>query len=224
MSIILQATDIRRQYRLQNSSVDVLSGIHLAVARGQWITIVGSSGCGKTTLLRILGLLDDPDGGDLFYRGEAVVAKNPFAKARIRRSQVGFVFQSYELLPELDALENVMLPGRLAGGRLRSLTDRATQLLHEVGMTHRLRHRPAELSGGEQQRVAIARAMMNDPEIILADEPTGNLDEKNTDDVMALLTGLRDRHQRTVIMVTHNERLAAAANKVYLLRDGRLQE
>ena len=222
----LAAEDAHKAYELGRERVEVLRGVTLSVARGETLAIVGASGAGKSTLLNVLGGLEAPtagrvrlDGGDLYGASESV-------RARIRARRVGFVFQAYHLLPELDVVENVQLPawaarrGRRDGAAARR---RAVELLDRVGLGHRQRHRPDELSGGEQQRAAIARALMNDPELLLADEPTGNLDSETGAQVLASLFDLARERPRTIVLVTHNPDLAARCGRVVHLRDGRLE-
>ena len=221
-SVALHVLGIKKKYCLRGQEIEVLSGIDLSVNAGNWVLLTGYSGCGKTTLLRILGTLDKPDSGRIECFGDSVTAMSRSEQSRLRRLRIGFIFQSYHLFPELTALENVMLPGRLTGLELKAIKERASQLLSEVRMDDRLNHRPAELSGGEQQRIAIARALMNQPSIILADEPTGNLDDKNSDDIMDILRRLQREQKKTIVMVTHDQKLTKFADKTYCLRGGQL--
>ena len=189
-SIVLQAENIQKIYKLPTHTVEVLRSVSLTVESGEWISLTGQSGCGKTTLLMILGALDKPNSGTISYLGQEVTSLKSKDLARLRRLNLGFIFQSYQLFPELNAIENVMLPGQLDRKPLKELTERATMLLQSVNMENRLQHLPGELSGGEQQRIAIARALMNHPKILLADEPTGNLDRDNANEVLKILEHL----------------------------------
>ena len=209
---------------MPQKEIDVLKGVDLSVSAGTWVSLAGESGCGKTTLLYILGTLDKPDDGTIQCFGQCISGMNSFEKARLRQVRIGFVFQTYHLFPELTAVENVMLPGRLAKTDLSDLKDRAMRLLRQIGMDSRHNHRPAELSGGEQQRIAIARALVNNPDIILADEPTGNLDDKNSLEIMEILAKLRDDQNKTIVMVTHDRKLAQFADKSYTLSEGKLTD
>jgi predicted ABC-type transport system involved in lysophospholipase L1 biosynthesis ATPase subunit len=213
---ILAARQLRKTYRLGRHTLEVLRGVDLEIRRGEALVITGASGAGKSTLLHLLGGLDRPSGGEVFFEGVSLQRIN---RTRWRNQRVGFVFQSYNLLPELDALENVCLPALLAG---RRESERARRLLAAVGLADRLEHRPAELSGGEQQRVAIARALMNRPSLILADEPTGNLDEKTSEAILDLLWQMRAETGATLVMVTHNQHLARRAERVLEIAGGRI--
>ena len=221
-NVVLQVEGLDKKYVLNHKTIAVLKRIELTVQSGQWIMLTGQSGCGKTTFLRLLGSLDVPDSGTIKCFGESITKMTGKEKARLRRQKIGFVFQSYQLFPELDALENVMLPGRLNNGNLKARRDRAESLLDSVGMLDRLHHRPAELSGGEQQRIAIARAIMNDPDIILADEPTGNLDDVNTLEIMKILRRFQGEGMKTIVMATHDTSLSHYADKTYSFHEGHL--
>lgn len=214
---ILSARDLRKTYRLGRHTVDVLRGVDLAIQPGEAVVITGASGAGKSTLLHLLGGLDKPTGGVICYRNRSLGELN---RTRWRNETVGFVFQSYNLLPELDALENVCVPARLAG---RHAEDRARQLLQAVGLGDRLEHRPAELSGGEQQRVAIARALINQPSLLLADEPTGNLDERTGETILDLLWHMRAETGATLVMVTHDQYVAKRGERVLEITGGQLR-
>ena len=216
----LRARGLQRQFRLGKKVITVLEGVDLTVAEGEWVVLTGPSGCGKTTLLHLLGLLDRPNGGELALFGETP-GRWPWRAAQLRRRHIGFIFQSYQLFPELTAWENVWLAGSLAG--LSGGRQRAAKLLETVGLGDRLAHRPTELSGGEQQRVAIARALMNDPRLILADEPTGNLDTHNANLVLDLLRTLCAKEGRSIVMVTHDQALRRYAQATYVMADGHLQ-
>ncbi len=225
MTELIQARDIRRSFALTARQLDVLRGVNLTVAVGETLAITGLSGAGKSTLLHILGGLDRPTAGQVLYRGRDFYACRERARAAIRAQKIGFVFQAYHLLPELSVLENVLLPGlSLPGAFLqgRALRQRAGDLLARVGLAERQEHRPGELSGGEQQRAALARALMNRPELLLADEPTGNLDSQTGEDVLGYLFDLVREQNLTLVIVTHNEAVAARCSRHIVLRDGQL--
>ncbi|MGF7214553.1 lipoprotein-releasing system ATP-binding protein [Spirosoma lacussanchae] len=213
---LLQASDLRRNY----GELPVLKGINLSIESGEVVSIVGASGAGKTTLLQILGTLDRPDTGELHLADQNVFSLNDRQLARFRNEQIGFVFQFNNLLPEFTALENVCLPGFIAGKDERSVRERAASLLDTLGLKNRQHHFPSQLSGGEQQRVAVARALINEPAIVFADEPSGNLDSRNAEDLHQLFFRLRNEFGQTFIIVTHNEALAALADRTIMIRDG----
>lgn len=213
---------LRKSYLMGGRTLEVLRGIDLTVERGEFLALRGASGAGKSTLLHLLGGLDLPNMGEILFDGANLAQLSYDALARLRNRRVGLIFQAYHLLPELSALENVMLPARMARSNLAATAQRAEELLGRVGLAQRLEHRPYELSGGEQQRVAIARALINSPELILADEPTGNLDSKTGDEILRLLNDLRAERQATFIIATHDAHLAARAPRVIELIDGRL--
>ncbi len=218
------ATGVYKSYRLEKHVLPVLKGMSLEIQAGSWTCLVGPSGCGKTTLLQLLGCLDTPDRGEIRCLGTDYTGLSEAGRSRLRRERIGFVFQSFNLFPELDALENVALPGLLPGRDRRLVCRRAGELLKACGLGERLRHRPCELSGGEQQRVAIARALINDPAIILADEPTGNLDQASGAGVIEILCRLQREEEKTLVMVTHDRGLARQADRVFVMADGRLQD
>jgi len=220
--LALEVKSLKKSYLLSNQKIEVLKGIDLTVSAGRWVSFTGPSGCGKTTFLQLLGALDKPDEGSIKCFGQSITKLNSIKKAKLRRTRLGFIFQSYQLFSELDALENVSLPGRLGGDKLKDIIERAESLLLEMGLKDRLHHRPAELSGGEQQRIAIARALMNQPDIVLADEPTGNLDDKNSADIMEILSNLRNKEDKTIIMVTHDLNLTQYSDQTYIFKEGRL--
>ncbi len=224
---LLEAERLSKSYRLGAAQIAVLRGVSLAVRPGEVLAIVGASGAGKSTLLHVLGALDPPDAGEVRLLGRPVYAASARQRTRLRARHIGFVFQFYHLLPELDVLENVLLPALSGHGAGPSdpsagLRDRARALLEAVGLAHRARHRPAELSGGEQQRAALARALMNEPDLVLADEPTGNLDSVTGGRVFDALLALTRGRGRTLVLVTHNPALAGAGDRILELKDGRL--
>ena len=198
----------------------VLKGVDISIQKGEILSIVGSSGAGKTTLLHILGTLDKADKGEIYFDGIRVDQLNGKQLAAHRNKHTGFVFQFHHLLPEFTALENVCMPGWIAGQSGAELEKKGAALLDRLGILNRASHRPAEMSGGEQQRVAVARALINEPAIIFADEPTGNLDSTNANELHKLFLELRDEMQQTFVIVTHNEELAAMSNRVLRLKDG----
>jgi lipoprotein-releasing system ATP-binding protein len=221
-SALLQAVNIYKNYGSQDNPIQVLRRVNLEVVRGEMLAVVGASGSGKTTLLQILGCLDLPDKGSLWFAGQDVSNLSEKNLAAHRNQNLGFIFQFHHLLPEFTALENVMMPGLIAGLRASRLKARAKGLLDQVGLGHRLTHRSGELSGGEQQRAALARALVMQPALLLADEPTGNLDSASGQQVFELLTELCRTRSMSVIMVTHNMELAAAMDRCLTLKDGRL--
>ena len=226
--VLLRVKGVKKTYRTGQTELKVLRGIDLEIERGEMVGIVGESGSGKSTLLHIMGLLDQPDVGSLEYRGADLCRQNEAAKALYRNSRVGFIFQFYHLLPELTAMENVVLPEmmRKTPGEFRAaqreIQDRGEELLEAVGLKGRARHRPGELSGGEKQRVAVARALMNQPELVLCDEPTGNLDSRTSGEVVDLILDLNSRMQQTFVIVTHEMSLARKAERVYRIDEGLL--
>lgn len=218
--IFLQAEDLFKSFRIGARHIPVLKGVSFSVKQGDWVALYGASGSGKTTLLDILGTLSRPDSGRVVIDGTDPASLSARSLVTFRRKNIGFVFQSYHILPELNILENVMLPGRLDGMPLRRARARAKELLETVGLAGRMDHRPAELSGGEQQRAAIARALMNKPPLLLADEPTGNLDSRTGQGILELFLRVREESNTTIIMVTHDRGVASLAGHVVELRDG----
>ena len=219
-SRILQARGLRKQYPIGQSSVDALDGVSFCVERGEFVAVMGPSGSGKSTLLHLLGGLDAPTDGQVMLGGRPLAHLSDDEITLVRRRQVGFVFQFYNLLPALTAAENVALPLLLDGRRPEVYRPRVDELLALVGLAGRRQHRPDQMSGGEQQRVAIARAFVQDPQIVLADEPTGNLDSRSGAQVLKLLRRACKERQVSVVMVTHDPRAAACADRVVFLRDG----
>ncbi len=219
---LLRARGLHKTYYLGRTTLEVLRGVDLDVARGEFTALRGASGTGKSTLLHLLGGLDQPSAGEIWFDGEPLGKLSSSALVKLRNRRVGFIFQAYHLLPELTALENVCLPARMARVPATEAEARGRDLLVRVGLRDRLEHKPYELSGGEQQRVAIARALVNAPELVLADEPTGNLDSHTGGEIIDLLCALRTERQTTLVIATHDARIAARAPKVVELADGRI--
>ena len=219
---VLEARDLVRVYGEGASAVRALDGASLEVARGEIVAIMGPSGSGKSTMLHLLGALETPSAGSISLGGERYDGLDDAGLTRIRRDRIGFVFQFFNLLPSLTAEENVILPALIAGERDESTRARARELLVRVGLEQRMSHLPGELSGGEQQRVSIARALLREPELVLADEPTGNLDSRSSAEVLRLLRELRDAEDQTLVMVSHDPGVAAIGDRVVFLRDGRV--
>jgi len=221
-SNLLEVSDLYKSFSTSAGKVEVLKGINLKVAEGETIALVGASGAGKTTLLHLMGTLDRPTSGKVLFGDNDVFQLGDMALASFRNRSIGFVFQSHHLLPEFSALENSMMPLLISGMKKDEAVKIAAGLLTDVGLSHRLEHKPGELSGGEQQRVAIARALVTSPRLLLADEPTGNLDMKTSDEVHDILAGIHREKGITLIIVTHNERLAARMGKTIRMVDGRI--
>ena len=219
----LELRDVRRVFRLAGTELKVLNGVDLALRPGEIVALVGPSGAGKSTLLHVAGLLERPGGGAVLIGGEDCGSLSDERRTLLRRSEIGFVYQFHHLLPEFSALENVMLPQMIAGVARRPARRKAAELLDRVGLAPRIRHRPARLSGGEQQRVAIVRALANDPRILLADEPTGNLDHATGDGVLSTLLDLVRRTGLAALIATHNLELARRLDRIVALEDGRLK-
>lgn len=221
METLLEAENLERAYTIGRTTLEVLKGISMEVNAGETLSIMGESGSGKSTLLHVLGGLDNPKAGKVHFKGQSVYGMSGARRARFRAENVGFVFQSFHLLPELDIVENVALPAMAQHSR-GDAGARASELLTEVGLGERVGHRPQELSGGEQQRVAIARALMNGPDIIFADEPTGNLDSRTGEKVLNYLFQLVESRRHTLVLVTHSKDVAARCSRQLVLRDGLL--
>jgi lipoprotein-releasing system ATP-binding protein len=219
MGSMLIAKGIHKSY----GSLEVLKGVDLEISKGEVVSIVGASGAGKSTLLHILGTLDQPDQGELGLNGQNLMQLKGDALAEFRNSRIGFVFQFHNLLPEFTALENICIPGFIQGREEQELKKRAEELAEILGIRHRLDHKPSELSGGEQQRVAVARALINNPDLVFADEPSGNLDTSNARALHELFFKLRDTYQLSFVIVTHNEELAAKADRKVVMKDGRIE-
>jgi lipoprotein-releasing system ATP-binding protein len=212
------AKNIHKSYK----ELEILKGVDLEIGSGEIISIVGSSGAGKTTLLSILGTLDRPNAGELFYEGQDVFKWNDKKLSAFRNQNIGFVFQFHQLLPEFTALENVCIPAWIAGKGKKETEHRAMELLDTFNLKDRIQHKPSELSGGEQQRVAVARALINKPKVVLADEPSGNLDSENARDLHQLFFKLRDELKQTFVIVTHNTELAEMADRKLQMKDGKI--
>jgi lipoprotein-releasing system ATP-binding protein len=219
---LLVAKSVHKTYLLGKRSLEVLRGIDLELQRGEFLALRGASGAGKSTLLHLLGGLDSPNRGEIWLAGRNLARLSSRELAQLRNEEVAFIFQAYYLLPELDALENVCLPARMTRTPAAEAESKGRELLERVGLKDRIEHKPYELSGGEQQRVAIARALINEPDILLADEPTGNLDSHTGQDIIELLCNLRTEKQTTLVMATHDAQLAARAPRVIELVDGQL--
>lgn len=220
MNKIVELTNVRRQFVQGDVTIEVLRGVDLTVGKGELVALLGPSGSGKSTLLQAIGLLEGGFSGSIKLDGEEVSASSVDRQTEIRRQKLGFVYQFHHLLPDFDALENVVLPQLIAEASPDEATERATHLLTKLGLAERLHHRPSKLSGGEQQRVAVARALANRPKLVLADEPTGNLDEHTADKVLGEFMALVRDEGSSAIVATHNERLAAKMDRVFRLHEG----
>lgn len=226
---VLHARGIRKSFDIGDRTIEVLHGVHLELLRGEILCLMGSSGAGKSTLLHILALLEQPTEGQVFLDGVDAWALNPIQRASIRNRKIGFVFQFYHLIPELNAIENVILPGMIAHAHgtsketAKQMKERATESLVRFGLEHRLTHRPPQLSGGERQRIAIARALFMNPELIIADEPTGNLDSATGEKVLELLFREQQERGLSLLLVTHDERIAARCQRTAFIDDGMIQ-
>lgn len=215
--------DLHKKFQHMGRELEVLKGIDLNIHAGQILAIVGASGAGKSTLLHCIGTLDLPTSGRIRLAGEELTTMSSTRLAAVRNKSIGFVFQFHHLLPEFNALENVMLPGLIQGRPRKEMEKRAAALLEEVGLSHRVTHRPGELSGGEQQRVAVARALVLDPKLLLADEPTGNLDSSTSDAIHDLFFEINRKHGTTIVVVTHNSAFAESMPRVVRMRDGKVE-
>ena len=215
---MLKATDIYKSY----GPLQVLKGVDIDISKGEIVSISGSSGAGKSTLLHILGTLDNADSGEIFLENKKVSSLKGKDLANFRNEHIGFVFQFHHLLPEFSAIENICVPGWIAGKKNKELNKRALELLELLNLRDRAEHKPGELSGGEQQRVAVARALINSPSIVMADEPTGNLDSTNARELHNLFIDLRERFQQTFLIVTHNEELAQMSDRILHMKDGKI--
>lgn len=218
--ILIEVKDLMKSYPVTNDTrLEVLKGINLNILKEEIVAIVGKSGAGKSTLLHILGTLDKPESGKVLFEGEEIFLKKEKQIAEFRSRKIGFIFQFHHLLPEFTAMENVLIPSMISGTADKS---KAADVLAEVGLKERMEHKPSELSGGEAQRVAIARALINSPSLILADEPTGNLDSENAEAVIELIFDLRKKHKQTFVIVTHNEEFANRCDRIIKLHDGKV--
>jgi len=222
MNNFLSARGITKSYAMGKRTLEVLRGVNLEIAAGEFLALRGASGAGKSTLLHLIGGLDSPNAGEIIFKGQNLAQFSESELTHFRNRRAGFVFQAYHLLPELTALENVCLPARVARISAGDSEKRAGNLLERVGLKDRVDHKPYELSGGEQQRVAIARALINEPEMLLADEPTGNLDSQTGGEIIELLKNLRVEKQMTLIIATHDAKVAAHAQRVIELADGKI--
>ncbi|MGZ3837046.1 MAG: ABC transporter ATP-binding protein [Flavisolibacter sp.] len=216
---MLRARDIHKKY----GTVEVLKGVDIAIAPGEIVSIVGPSGSGKSTLLHILGTLDKPDRGEVYLHDRNVTGLAGRKLSQFRNRHIGFVFQFHHLLPEFTALENVCIPAWLSGNQRQAIKKRAEELLNLLGLSHRQQNKPGALSGGEQQRVAVARALINTPDIVFADEPTGNLDTANARELHQLFFTLREQFKQTFLIVTHNEELAQLSDRTLTMKDGKIE-
>ena len=219
---LVSARQVRKSYIMGKRTVEVLRGVSLEVPRGDFQALRGASGAGKSTLLHLIGGLDTPNSGEIWFGNNDLARLSRNDLAEFRNLRVGLIFQGYHLFPELDAIENVSLPARMARKNAREVAERARMLLCRVGLGERMEHRPSEMSGGEQQRVAIARALINEPELIIADEPTGNLDSHTGQEIIELLCSLREENGTTLLIATHDLKVAARAPKVIHLIDGEI--
>jgi lipoprotein-releasing system ATP-binding protein len=221
---LVQVENLQRSFKMGHQTVHVLNGITMTIQRGEMVAIIGASGAGKSTLLHILGTLDRPTKGEVLFEGKNMFKASETVLASFRNRRIGFVFQFHHLLPEFTALENAYLPALIQKIPKQTAIDTATALLSEVGLSHRLHHKPGELSGGEQQRVAVARALIRRPDLVLADEPTGNLDTQTGDELFGLLRKLNKTHGTAFIIVTHNEKLSHQTDRLIHLQDGQILE
>lgn len=220
---MIQTRALVKEYRIsKDKTLRVLDGVSITVGDGEIVSIVGPSGAGKSTLLHLLGTLDKPTSGDIIFEGKNIAGLKADNLAKFRNQKIGFIFQFHHLLPEFTALENVALAAMISGKKQTETYETAKRLLDEVGLSGRLSHKPAELSGGEAQRVAIARALVNSPKVVLADEPTGNLDSKNSEEVIELLFNLKNKYNQTYLIVTHNETLASKTGRILKMTDGKI--
>jgi len=228
--ILLRAENIFRTFPVGETKLEVLKGVDIDVRKGEILMILGPSGAGKSTILHLLGLLDRPTKGKVFFKNEEITNLDQETQAKYRNKYFGFIFQFYHLLPEFNALENVLMPQMIArglvsyGAKYREIEKKARNLLDIVGLSDRIKHLPSQMSGGERQRVAIARALINDPELIFCDEPTGNLDTGNAEKIHLLLEQLNKEHNITFLMVTHNKELSSKGHRLLFMRDGKIIE
>ena len=224
MNAVVEITNLYKTYKLGTVDVEVLKGINLSIQSGEFVSIMGPSGSGKSTLLYLIGGLDKPTSGSVKIKGKELAVMKDKDESIMRRREIGFVFQFYNLIPNLNVEENIMLPILLDGKRIKDYRRKLDELLEIVGLSDRRHHTPRELSGGQQQRVAIARALINEPDVILADEPIGNLDSKSGTEIMLLLKRINQEKGKTVIQVTHSREAAEYGNRIINVRDGRIEE
>lgn len=222
-SCLLQVSGLYKSFLIGPRKLDILKDISFSVKPGEFVALQGASGAGKSTLLNLIGMLDRPDGGSIILEGKATGQMSDYELSKIRNQNIGFVFQSYHLLPEFDALENVIIPARIARRPYAEVKKRGIELLRQVGLANRIAHRPSELSGGEQQRVAIARSLINDPSLLIADEPTGNLDSQTGREILDLLLELRSERSCTLVIATHDLDIAVQADQTLHIVDGSLR-
>ncbi|MFZ3123474.1 MAG: ABC transporter ATP-binding protein [Thermodesulfovibrionales bacterium] len=220
---MIEVKGLKKSFFLPAGEVKVLNGIDLSISRGEMLAIVGVSGAGKSTLLHIMGTLDEPTSGNVLYESRDVFSLDDYSLAGFRNKSIGFVFQFHHLLPEFTAIENVLMPGLINMSGYKEIKERAEMLLGELGLSERKNHRPGELSGGEQQRVAVARALINEPKVVLADEPTGNLDTHTGEELFKLLLHLNEKKRITFVIVTHNESLSRQCHRVLEMVDGKFR-
>jgi lipoprotein-releasing system ATP-binding protein len=220
MTKLIEAIDINKSFNTEAGELHVLRGINLSIIEGEIAGIIGASGAGKSTLLQILGGLDKPTGGNVLFQGNDIASLDDNSLAHFRNTSIGFVFQFHHLLPEFNSLENVMLPGLISGKAFAEIEKEASDLLDELGLSKRIKHRPGELSGGEQQRVAVARSLIQNPKIVLADEPTGNLDTSTGDELFELFIDLNRKKVITFVIVTHNKTISNRCHRVLEMADG----
>ncbi|MBQ7400864.1 MAG: ABC transporter ATP-binding protein [Lentisphaeria bacterium] len=224
MNNFLEVNQIYKKFSIGNSTLEVLKGASFSVTEGEWVTLLGTSGSGKTTLLDIVGTISTPDSGTVLINGVNPAKRSQRQLAVFRQEQIGFVFQAYHILPELNILENVMLPLLFTGKVSRKeCQERAKELLVMTGLENRIKHHPNELSGGEQQRAAIARALINRPALLLADEPTGNLDSKTGTGILKIFEKIRENNRTTILMVTHDEHIASLSDRALRIREGKIE-
>ncbi|MFQ3249676.1 MAG: lipoprotein-releasing system ATP-binding protein [Glaciecola sp.] len=221
---LFKCQNICKQYSDASNTLQILNNVNLSIVAGEKVAILGASGSGKSTLLHILGTLDRPDSGDVFYKDESLFTRSKKQQAKFRNSELGFVYQFHHLLPEFSAAENVAMPLFIKGDNRKGALDRAAKLLARVGLQDREHHRPHQLSGGERQRVAIARALINQPAMIFADEPTGNLDDKNTESIYDLISDINEEFKTSFLLVTHDVQLAKKMDRIVYLENGHLRE
>ncbi|MFY9268709.1 MAG: ABC transporter ATP-binding protein [Candidatus Manganitrophaceae bacterium] len=220
---MIDVIDLSKSFPIAGRSLAILKGVTISIQKGEMLAIVGASGVGKSTFLHLLGALDRPTAGKVFFEGTDLFSQSDRELAEFRNKKIGFVFQFHHLLPEFTALENVMMPGLIQRLDQQRIEASATQMLQAVGLSHRLHHRPGQLSGGEQQRVAIARSLVLEPQLVLADEPTGNLDTHTSDEIFALLKTLNRERGITFVVVTHNEKLSLQADRLIKMVDGKIE-